>query len=57
MVVAVLVALPGSRETGLILDAVIVAAAALTVLRHREFTHPVPLSVFVASIALAETLS
>ena len=57
MVVAVLVALPGSRETGLILGAVIVAAAVLTVLRHRDFPHLVPLSVFVALIALAETLS
>ena len=56
MVVAVPVALPGSRETGLILDAVIVAAVVLTVLRHREFTHLVPLSVFVDSIALAETV-
>ena len=55
-VVALLVALPGSRETALILGAVIVAAAVLTVLRHREFTHLVPLRVFVALIALAEAL-
>ena len=57
MVAAVLIALPGSREAGLILGAVIVAAAVLTVLRHRDFPHLVPLSVFVALIALAETLS
>jgi hypothetical protein len=57
MVAAVLVALPGGREAGLILGAVIVAAAGLTVLRHREFSHLVPLSVFVALIALAATLS
>ena len=57
MVVAVLVALPGGREAGLILGAVIVAAAVLTVLRHRDFSHLVPLGVFAALLALAETLS
>ena len=57
MVAAVLVALPGSREAGSILGAVIVAAAVITVPRHRDFSHLVPLSVFVALIALAETLS
>jgi membrane-bound metal-dependent hydrolase YbcI (DUF457 family) len=51
---AVLIALPVSRIVGLALGAVIIAAAVLTVLRHREFTHLVPLSVFVAVIALAE---
>ena len=53
MVTAVLVALPGSREAGLVLGAVIVAAAVLTVLRHREFSHLLPLSVFVALLAFA----
>ena len=57
MVAAVLIALPGSREAGLILGAVIVAAAVLTVLRHRDFSHLVPLVVFAALIALAETFS
>ena len=55
MVSAVLIALPGSRILGLALGAVIIAAAVLTVLRHRDFSHLVPLSVFVALIALAET--
>jgi DoxX-like family len=55
MVAAVLIALPGRRDAGLILGAVIAAATVLTVLRHREFSHIVPLSVFVALIALAET--
>lgn len=54
MLTAVLVALPGSRVAGLILGAVIVAAAILTVLRHRDFVHLVPLVVFAALIALAE---
>ena len=57
IVTAVLVVLPGSREAGLILGAVIVAAAVLTVLRHRDFAHLVPLIVFGALIALAGTLS
>jgi len=37
----------------LALGAVIIAAAVLTVLRHREFKHLVPLGVFAAVIALA----
>src|SRR4029077_17708305 len=49
---ALLVALSISRVVGLALGAVIIAAAVMTVLRHREFTHLLPLSVFVALIAL-----
>src|SRR5215468_7179622 len=51
---AALIALPASRIVGLTLGAVIIAAAVLTVLRHRDFSHLVPLSVFVALIALAD---
>ena len=54
---AVLIALPASRIVGLALGAVIVAAAVLTVLRHRDFSHLAPLGVFVALIALAGTLA
>jgi hypothetical protein len=57
MVTAVLVALPGSRGAGLILGAVIIAAAVLTVLRHRDFSHLAPLGVFVALLTLAEISS
>ena len=57
MMSAVLIALPASRSLGLALGAAIIAAAVLTVLRHRDFSHLVPLSVFVALIALAETSS
>jgi uncharacterized membrane protein YphA (DoxX/SURF4 family) len=39
---AVLIALPVSRMVGLVLGAIIIAAAILTVLRHREFSHLVP---------------
>lgn len=51
---AVLIALPVSRGIGLMLGAVIVAAAVLTVLRHREPSHLLPLGVFVALLALTE---
>ena len=57
MVSAVLIALPASRSVGLLLGAVIIAAAVMTVLRRRDLSHLMPLSVFVALIALAETLS
>jgi hypothetical protein len=50
---AVLIALPVSRFVGLALGAIIIAAAILTVLRHREFSHLVPLGAFVTVIALA----
>ena len=54
---AVLIVLPVSRIVGLTLGAVIIAAAVLTVLRHHDFSHLVPLGVFVALIAIAETSS
>lgn len=54
---AVLIALPVSRAVGLALGAVIIAAAVLTVLRHRDFSHLAPLAVFVALMALAEASS
>jgi DoxX-like family len=53
MMSAVLIALPESRIVGLALGAVIIAAAVLTVLRHREFSHLVPLGAFVTVIAIA----
>lgn len=52
MMSAILIALPPSRTVGLALGAAIIAAAVLTVLRHREFAHLAPLGVFVAVIAL-----
>jgi hypothetical protein len=50
---AVLIALAVGRIVGLALGAIIIAAAVLTVLRHREFSHLVPLGVFVTVMALA----
>jgi hypothetical protein len=52
---AVLIALPVTRIAGLTLGAAIIAAAVLTVLRHRDFSHLAPLSVFVTLLAVAET--
>ncbi|MGV1789575.1 hypothetical protein GR212_10745 [Rhizobium lusitanum] len=49
---AVLIAFPVSRIVGVVLGAVIIAAALSTVLRHREYAHLAPLSVFVTLIAL-----
>ena len=57
MAAAVLIVLPGTRVAGLILGAAIIAAAVLTVLRHRDFSHLAPLGVFVALLALAEISS
>ena len=53
MMSAVLIALPAGRIVGLALGAIIIAAAVLTVLRHRELSHLVPLGAFVTVIALA----
>ena len=51
--VAVLVAIPGGRIAGVILGAAIVAAAVLTVLRYREFSHLAPLGVFAVLLAIS----
>jgi hypothetical protein len=47
---AVLIALPAGRSVGLALGALIIAAAVLTVLRHREYAHLAPLGVFAAAL-------
>lgn len=51
---AILTASSTTREAGLILGVVIIAAAALTVLRHREFSHLAPLGLIIALLPLAE---
>ena len=50
---AALIAVPGTRDAGLILGALIVAAAVLTVAWRREFFHLAPLGLFAVLIALA----
>jgi hypothetical protein len=48
-----LIASPDGRTAGIILGATIVAFASLTVLRHRDYSHIAPLSVFAALLALS----
>ena len=57
IIAAVLIAVPVTRIGGLALGAVIIAAAVFTVLRHRDFSHLIPLGVFAALIALAGALA
>jgi uncharacterized membrane protein YphA (DoxX/SURF4 family) len=54
--VAVLLAVPTARSAGLALGAVIVIAAALTVLRRRERSHLAPLGAFAGLILAAAIL-
>ena len=56
IVSAVLILLPATRIVGLALGALIIAAAVITVLRHRDFSHLAPLGVFAALIAGAALL-
>jgi hypothetical protein len=55
IICAGLIALPVTRVPGLALGAVIIAAAVLTVLRHRDFSHLAPLAIFAVLLALAAT--
>jgi hypothetical protein len=57
IICAALIAVPVGRIVGLTLGAAIIAAALLTVLRHRDFSHLVPLGVFGVLIALAATVA
>ncbi|WP_234680386.1 DoxX family protein [Bradyrhizobium monzae] len=54
---AILVAIPATRAAGLILCALILAAAALTILRHREFSHLAPIGCFAALLLMASRIS
>lgn len=54
---AALIALPAGRRLGMALGAIIIAAALVTVLRRREFSHAAPLGVFAALLMLATTTS
>lgn len=53
---AILLATHASRHLGLALGTAIIAAAAFTVLRHREHSHLPPLGGFAVLITLAVTL-
>jgi hypothetical protein len=52
MVTAVLIALPATRLAGVILGALIVAVAGVTVVRHRDLSHLAPLGLFAALLVL-----
>ena len=54
---ATLIALPTGRGVGMVLGAIIIAAAIVTVLRRREFSHTAPLGAFVGLLVLAATTS
>ena len=54
---AALVAFPATQTTGLFIGAIIMAAAALTVVRHREFSHLAPIGVFVVCLVAASVTS
>jgi membrane-bound metal-dependent hydrolase YbcI (DUF457 family) len=53
IVAAILIVLPAGSLAGLVLGAIIVTAAILTVVRHREFSHLAPLGAFAALIVAA----
>ena len=57
IVSAALIALPASRDVGVALGAIVIAAAIVTVLRRRELSHMAPLSVFTALLVIAATTS
>jgi hypothetical protein len=50
---AILIALPPARDAGLVIGTTIIAAALLTVLRHRDYSDLAPPSLVLALIALA----
>ena len=54
---AALIAFPAGRGVGMALGALIIAAAIVTVLRRREFSHTAPLGAFAALLVLAATTS
>ena len=57
IVSAALITLPADRGIGMVLGALIIAAAIATVLRHRELSHAAPLSMFAAVLVIAAMTS
>lgn len=56
IVSAGLIALPVTRDLGLMLGAAIIAAGVLTVLRHRDVSHLAPLGLFTVLLGVAAAL-
>lgn len=50
---AVLIAVPASRTAGMVMAAIILAAATVTVVRHREYSHLIPIGIFLVVLAAA----
>lgn len=48
-----LVAFPATQTAGLLIGAIIIAAAAFTVVRNQEFSHLVPIGIFVVGLVAA----
>jgi hypothetical protein len=57
LAVAIMIAVPSSRSAGLLLGAAIMVAAAATVVRHREFSHLMPIGIFFALLLLVGVAS
>ena len=57
MLTALLIALPATRLAGVILGALIVLVAVVTVVRHRDLSHLAPLGVFAALLLLVVAVS
>lgn len=54
---ALLVVMPATHAAGFVLCAVILAAAALTIVRHREYSHLAPIGCFAALLLIASRIS
>lgn len=54
---AVLIAVPASRTAGMVMAAIILAAATVTVVRHREFTHLLPIIMFALVLGTSHLMS
>lgn len=53
MLIAVCIAIPFSRSVGLGLGGAVIAVAAMTVVRHREYANLIPAGIFITMITLA----
>jgi hypothetical protein len=53
ILIAVIIALPPSRSVGLGMGGAVIAAAAITVVRHREYANLIPAGIFLTMMMLA----
>lgn len=57
VVAAGLIAFPATRIAGLLLGAAVIAAAFVTILRHRDLSHLAPIGLFVVLLAVTAAYS